>query len=96
LIMKTFSWNGEKNEVLKRQRGISFENVVAQIANGEILDILEHPNHDKYSNQKIFVVRIEDYAYLVPFIESEDQIFLITIIPSRKATREYLGGKKHE
>lgn len=96
MIMKTFVWNGEKNEVLKRERGISFEKVVMQIVNGEILDILEHPNPDKYSNQKIFVVRIEDYAYLVPFTESEDQIFLITIIPSRKATRDYLRGTKHE
>ena len=94
--MKTFVWSNEKNELLKRERGVSFEKVLAQIANGEILDILEHPDPDMYPNQQIFVVRIENYAYLVPFMESEDEIFLITIIPSRKATRNYLGGKKHE
>jgi uncharacterized DUF497 family protein len=94
--MKTFVWSNEKNELLKRERGVSFEKVLAQIANGEILDILEHPDPDRYPNQQIFVVRIENYAYLVPFMESEDEIFLITIIPSRKATRDYLGGKKHE
>ena len=94
--MKTFVWSNEKNELLKRERGVSFEKVLAQIANGEILDILEHPDPDMYPNQQIFVVRIENYAYLFPFMESEDEIFLITIIPSRKATRNYLGGKKHE
>ncbi len=81
---------------MKRERGVSFEEVLVQIANGEILDILEHPNPDKYPNQQIFIIRIEDYAYLAPFIESKDEIFLITIIPSRKATRDYLGGKKDE
>ena len=94
--MKTFVWNNDKNEFLKRERGVSFEKVVVQISSGAILDILEHPNSNKYPNQQIFVVRIEDYAYLVPFAESEEEIFLITIIPSRKATRDYLGGEKHE
>ena len=94
--MKRFVWSSEKNEVLKRERGVSFEEVLVQIANGEILDILKHPNANKYPNQQIFVLKIEDYAYLVPFAESEEEIFLITIIPSRKATRDYLGGKKHE
>ena len=94
--MKTFVWNSEKNEVLKRERGVSFEKVVVQISSGAILDILEHPNSNRYPKQQIFVVRIEDYAYLVPFAESEEEIFLITIIPSRKATRDYLGGEKHE
>jgi len=94
--MKTFVWSRGKNEHLKRERGVSFEDVLVQIVNGEILDILEHPNPDKNPQQQIFVVRIENYAYLIPFMESEDEIFLITIIPSRKATRDYLGGKKHE
>ena len=94
--MKSFVWSSEKNEVLKRERGVSFEKVVVQISSGAILDIFEHPNSNKYPNQQLFVVRIEDYAYLVPFAESEEEILLITIIPSRKATRDYLGGKKHE
>ena len=58
-----------------------------------LLDTIEHPNADKYSNQKIFIVNIENYIYLVPFVESEESIFLKTIIPSRKMTKKYLGGK---
>jgi len=94
--MKRFVWSDEKNEILKRDRGVSFEEVVVQIANGEILDVLEHPNPDKYPNQRVFVVRIQDYAFLVPFAETGEEILLMTIIPSRKSTREYLGGKRHE
>jgi uncharacterized DUF497 family protein len=94
--MKKFVWSDEKNEILKRDRGVSFEEVVVQIANGEILDVLEHPNPDKDPNQRVFVVRIQDYAFLVPFFETGEEILLMTIIPSRKATRDYLGGKRHE
>ena len=88
--MKYFDWNEEKNEVLKKFRNISFEIIVIQIEMGGLLDILEHPNKKKYKNQRIFVVEHENYAYLVPFIEEEDKIFLKTIIPSRKATKRYL------
>jgi hypothetical protein len=88
--MKYFDWNEEKNEVLKKSRSISFEIIVIQIEMGSLLDILEHPNKKKYKNQKIFVVEYENYAYLVPFIEEEDKVFLKTIIPSRKATKRYL------
>jgi hypothetical protein len=90
--VKTFGWDPKKNEWLKRERGISFEMVVEQIANGEILDVLEHPNQTRYANQRIFVVRLGDYAYLAPFTESADEVFLKTVIPSRKATRDYLKG----
>ena len=88
--MKYFDWNDEKNEILKKTRNISFEVIVIQIEMGSLLDILEHPNIQKYKNQKIFVVEYENYVYLVPFIEEEDKIFLKTIIPSRKATKQYL------
>ena len=88
--MKYFDWNDEKNEILKKTRNISFEVIVIQIEMGSLLDILEHPNKQKYKNQKIFVVEYENYVYLVPFIEEEDKIFLKTIIPSRKATKQYL------
>lgn len=91
--MKFFSWNNEKNDQLKRERNISFEEVLYYIVRGELLDILEHPNREKYPNQKIFVINIRDYVYMVPFVESEDEIFLKTIIPSRKATAKYLRGK---
>lgn len=90
--MKVFSWNEEKNELLKAERQISFEDVVFYIEQGFLLDVLEHPNQEKYKGQKIFVVEIEEYAYLVPFLEDEREIFLKTIIPSRKATRKYLKG----
>jgi uncharacterized DUF497 family protein len=92
--MKYFSWNEEKNELLKEERQISFEDVVFYIEQGFLLDVLEHPNQEKYKGQKIFVVQIEDYAYLVPFVEDGHEIFLKTIIPSRKATKKYLKGSK--
>ena len=89
--MKTFAWNSEKNDLLKAERGISFEEVVLNIQLGNEVDIFEHPNQERYPGQKIFVVAIENYAYLVPYIENEEEIFLKTIIPSRKATKQYLG-----
>ncbi len=89
--MKNFAWNPEKNEQLKRERGVSFEDVVFHIGGGDEVDIFDHPNQESYPGQKISVVLIEGYAYLVPFIESEDEIFLKTIIPSRKATKQYIG-----
>lgn len=85
-----FDWNIEKNNTLKESRNISFEIIVVQIENGNILDILEHPNKEKYGNQKIYVIDVNDYAYLVPFVQEDDKIFLKTIIPSRKATKKYL------
>lgn len=89
--MKLFGWDSDKNERLKRERGVSFEDVVFHIERGDLLDILEHPNQERYQGQRILVVLIEDYAYLVPFVESNDEVFLKTIIPSRKATKRYLG-----
>jgi uncharacterized DUF497 family protein len=92
--MKYFSWNEEKNELLKDERQISFEDVVFYIEQGFLLDVLEHPNQKKYKGQKIFVVQIDDYAYLVPFVEDDEAVFLKTIIPSRKATKKYLKGSE--
>ena len=74
------------------ERGISFEEVVLNIQLGNEVDIFEHPNQARYPGQQISVVAIEGYAYLVPFVENEEEIFLKTIIPSRKATKQYLGG----
>ena len=92
--MKYFSWSAEKNELLKEERQISFEDVVFYIDQGFLLDVLEHPNQEKYKGQKIFVVQMDEYAYLVPFLEDEHEIFLKTIIPSRKATKRYLKGSE--
>ena len=88
--MKYFSWNTEKNALLKQERGVTLEEVVFHIMNGQLLATLEHPNQAKYPGQRLFVVNIEDYAHLIPFVESDREIFLKTIIPSRKATRQYL------
>jgi len=93
--VKYYAWNPEKNEQLKRERGVSFEEVVFHIESGDEVDVFEHPNQARYPGQKISVVLIEDYAYLVPFVESDTEIFLKSIIPSRKATRQYVG-ERHE
>ena len=90
--MKHFNWNNEKNEKLRAERGVSFEGAVLAIEQGQLLDILEHPNKEKYINQNIFVVKIYNYVWLIPFVENENEVFLKTIIPSRKATKQYIGG----
>jgi uncharacterized DUF497 family protein len=91
--MKPFSWNPDKNTFLKQERGVSFEDVVFHIMAGDILKTVDHPNQDRYPGQKIHMVAIEDYVYLVPFIESEEEVFLKTVIPSRKATKTFRGAK---
>jgi uncharacterized DUF497 family protein len=91
--MKHFAWNSEKNLELIEKRKISFERVVSHIEKHGYLDIINHPNTEKYPNQKMFILNIENYAYLVPFVESEEELFLKTIIPSRKATKKYIEEK---
>ena len=89
--MKPFRWNSEKNESLKAARGISFENVVVAVASGGLLDTVAHPNQAKYPRQKVMIVAIENYAYLVPYVDEDDFYFLKTVIPSRKATKELVN-----
>lgn len=86
--MKRLRWNHEKNDLLVETRGISFERVAYHIAKDEILEVREHPNQARYPEQKIFILDLDDYVYLVPFVENEEEIFLKTIIPSRKARKE--------
>jgi uncharacterized DUF497 family protein len=86
--MRHFAWNIEKNAQLIEERGISFERVVHHIENEEILDEIQHPNAERYPNQRIFIIEISNYAYLIPFVLNGDEIFLKTIIPSRKATKK--------
>ena len=88
--MKVFRWDNEKNEWLKKNRGVSFEQVVILMEREDVLETIEHPNQDKYSGQKIATVKIGDYAYLVPYVQESEDIFLKTIIPSRKATNKYV------
>jgi len=92
--MRIFNWNSEKNQQLIVERGRSFEEAVFYIQNGGLLDDVVHPNAKNYPQQRIFIVCINDYVYLVPYVESDEEIFLKTIIPSRKFTRLYLGGGK--
>jgi len=92
--MRIISWDNEKNEALKRNRGVCFEQVVILMERGDVLDTIEHPNRERYPGQKIAAIRIDDYVYLVPYVENGEELFLKTIIPSRKATNSYLRAKK--
>ena len=89
--MKSFYWNSEKNQQLQLERGIGFEQILQAIIDVSILDVIEHPNQDRYPSQRIFVLQVNQYVYLVPFVENEQEIFLKTIIPSRKMKKKYLG-----
>ena len=86
-----FDWDENKNESLKKERGVTFEEIVFLIENDGLLAVEDHPNQKKYPGQKIYVVCIDGYAYLVPFVEKDNRVFLKTIIPSRKATRKYIN-----
>ena len=92
--MKYYDWNDEKNELFKKLRGVSFEQVVLAIVSGDLIDRIKHPNPDKYPNQKIFIVKIDNYTYSVPYVEDDKKIFLKTIIPNSKETKKYLGGNR--
>ena len=92
--MITYNWNKEKNLLLKRERNLSFEQIVSHIENGYLLDIVEHPNKEKFAHQKILIIKIEEYIISVPFVENGNERFLKTIIPSRKFTKKYLKDSK--
>jgi len=92
--VKPVRWSADKSLSLKAERGVSFEEVLSAISQGGLLRVMDHPNRAKYGHQKMLVVRIRDYAYLVPYVENEEAIFLKSIMPSRKATRDFLSGGK--
>lgn len=85
-----YEYSAEKNQQLISERHISFDEIIAALNDGQLLDIAEHPNKNKYPNQKIYVVLVNSYVYLVPFVEKEKSIFLKTIFPSRKAKKQYI------
>jgi hypothetical protein len=91
---KTIRYSLEKNELLKEQRDISFEDVILALQSGKLIDDIKHPNKEKYPNQNIFVILIEikNYVYLVPYLEDDTSIFLKTIIPSSKMNKKYNKG----
>ena len=88
---RTIRYSLEKNEILKEQRGISFEDVILSIEDGNLLDDMEHPNKEKYPNQNMFIIliKIKEYVHIVPYVEDDNSIFLKTIIPSRKMNKKY-------
>lgn len=92
--MNVFRWDNEKNELLMNNRGVCFEQVVILMERADVLETVEHPNQNKYPGQKMATVMIDDYAYLVPYVQKNDEIFLKTIIPSRKATTKFMRSKK--
>jgi hypothetical protein len=92
--MKPYDWNDEKNEWLRQERGITFEDIVFHLAHGGLLDTIEHPSQKQYPGQRIFIVNVEGYACLLPFVDRDAAIFLKTIIPSRKMTKLYLGDDR--
>ncbi|MBF0103479.1 MAG: toxin [Desulfobacterales bacterium] len=89
-------WDEEKNNLLKSERGICFEDFVRKIEEGRLLDDIKHPNTDKYPNQKVFIVEFDNYTYVIPYIKDieKDEIMLKTAFPSRKMTKKYIGDKK--
>ncbi|MCX5961752.1 MAG: toxin [Cyanobacteria bacterium] len=90
-LNKPLNWNVDKNRQLQLERQINFQTIVSAITGDKLLDIIQHPNQEKYPNQRIFIVEIDRYVYLVPFVEDDTEFFLKTIIPSRKMTKQYLG-----
>jgi len=94
--MKPFRWPPDKNELLKAERGISFEEITVTVEAGALLDVVPHPNPRQYPRHKIMVGEVFGYAYLVLFVEEEDHFFLKTIIPSRKATRDFIAQESDD
>ena len=94
--MKSFRWPPDKNGLLKQERGVSFEDITVAVEAGGLLEIVPHQNPTKYPRQKIMVVEVAGYAFLVPFAEEEDHFFLKTIISSRKATREFIAKESDD
>jgi uncharacterized DUF497 family protein len=91
-----FDWNPKKNEWLKKNRKISFEEIALLLGEGRVWKVADHPNQKKYQNQKVFLVPIDDYIYFVPFVLDEEMIFLKTAFPNRKATKDYLQERKKD
>jgi uncharacterized DUF497 family protein len=91
--MGNIYWDPTKNQRLKTERGISFEEILVCIENQQVLAIIENPSK-KYKNQRVFVMELSNYVYYVPFVKTGEDLFLKTIIPSRKLTREYLGLRR--
>jgi hypothetical protein len=88
--MRTITWDPDKNQQLQRERDVSFDDVLLALMTDQVLADIPHPRPERYPGQRLLVVRIDDEAYVVPYVTSEEGFFLKTIFPSRKARREYL------
>jgi hypothetical protein len=95
VMAKRIAWSEAKNRQLRAmsERGVCFDDVVVAMDQGRLLDDIVHPAAGRFPRQRMFVVEIAGYAYAVPYVESDDEIFLKTLFPSRRLTRRYLGGK---
>ena len=91
-----FDWNPEKNEWLKRNRKVYFEEIALLLAEGQLWKVADHPNQKKYQNQKVFLIPIDDYIYFVPYVLEKEVIFLKKAFPHRKATGDYLQERKKD
>lgn len=89
---KPIRWSAAKNLELKQKRMVSFEEILSAIEQGGLMATLDHPNRERYPNQRVWVVSFRGYAHLVPFVETDAEVFLKTIMPSRKATKQFLAG----
>jgi len=92
--MKYFDWDPLKSIKLLAERSISFEDIIAALDEDKLLDTIDHPNQSRYPGQRILIIEIEQYAFLVPFVEDEEKIFLKTIYPSRRFTLKYIERRK--
>lgn len=91
-MKKVFDWDNEKNKKLIKERNISFEAVVSLIESGNMIATVT--GNGKYAHQRQFIVEMNRYIYVVPFVEDDQKVFLKTIIPSRKLTKKFLSGGK--
>ena len=93
-----FEWDERKNNLLKKERNVSFEQVILAIENKQVVDVLDHPNQKKYKGQKYIMVEMDNYIYVVPIFISKtgEKCCLKTIYPSRKYTEKYLKESKNE
>lgn len=96
IMINEFDYSYEKNLKLKQERGITFDEIIELIRNGFVMDIIDHPNQEKYPFQRIYVLDIDEYIWLVPYIQNGNKAFLKTAFPSRDKTKEYFEGKKNE
>jgi uncharacterized DUF497 family protein len=86
-----YNFSPEKNQQLINEHGVSFEMIISILESGEIIETIEHPNKEKYKHQAIYIIQINNYVYMVPFVRKGREIFLKTIFPSRKLTKKYLN-----